>query len=172
MVGNGFKFLWSGSSKAVNGVGVIVANWLVGKIVEVERYSDRVMKVNIVIGDVVWEVVSCYCPQVGTSVNEKEEFYELMDKVVTSDNVLVGGDFNGHVGSDMGGFGEVHGGFGIGQINDGEIRLLDWAVGKGLRLMNTCFQKRKSWLVTFRSGETETMIDYIMVITSTEIVSK
>ena len=172
MVGNGFKFLWSGSSKAVNGVGVIVANWLVGKIVEVERYSDRVMKVNIVIGDVVWEVVSCYCPQVGTSVNEKEEFYELMDKVVTSDNVLVGGDFNGHVGSDMGGFGEVHGGFGIGQINDGGIRLLDWAVGKGLRLMNTCFQKRKSWLVTFRSGETETMIDYIMVITSTEIVSK
>ena len=60
MIGNGFKFLWSGSSKAVNGVGVIVANWLIGKIVEVERYSDRVMKVNIFIGDVVWEVVSCY----------------------------------------------------------------------------------------------------------------
>ena len=46
MIGNGFKFLWSWSSKAVNGVGVIVANWLNGKIVEVERYSDRVMKVN------------------------------------------------------------------------------------------------------------------------------
>ena len=26
MIGNGFKFLWSGSSKAVNGVGVTVAN--------------------------------------------------------------------------------------------------------------------------------------------------
>ena len=83
------------------------------------------MKVNIVIGDAVWEVVSCYCPQAGRSVNEKEDFYELMDKFVTSDNVLVDGDFNGHVGSDMGGFGEVHGGFGIGQINDGGIRLLD-----------------------------------------------
>ena len=54
------------------------------------------------------------------------------------------------------------GGFGIGQINGG-IRLLDWAVGRGLRLMNTCFQKRKIRLVTFRSGETETMIDYILV---------
>ena len=63
----------------------------------------------------------------------------------------------------MGGFGEVHGGFGIGQINEGGIRLLDWAVGKGLRLMNTYFQKRKIRLVTFRSGETETMIDYILV---------
>ena len=85
-----------------------------------------------------------------------------MDKVVASDNVLVGSDFNGHVGSDMGGLGEVYGGLGIGQVNDGGIRLLDWAVGKGLHLMNS-FQKRKSRLVTFRSGETETMIDYILV---------
>ena len=37
---------------------VIVANWLIGKVVGIERYSDRVIKVNIVIGDVVWEVLS------------------------------------------------------------------------------------------------------------------
>ena len=55
-----------------------------------------------------------------------------MDKAVTSEKVLVGGVFNGHVGSDMDGFGEVHGRFGIRQINDGGIRLLDWAVGKRL----------------------------------------
>ena len=56
-------------------MGVIVANWSIGKVVGVERYNDRVMKVSIVIGDVVWEVVSCYCPQAGRSVvNEKEEF--------------------------------------------------------------------------------------------------
>ena len=48
---------------------------------------------------------------VGRSLNEKEEFYELMDKIVTSDNALVGGDFNGYVGNDMGSFGEVHGSF-------------------------------------------------------------
>ena len=40
---------------------------------------------------------------------------------------------------------------------------MDWAVGKGLYLMNTDFQKRKNQLITFRSGETETMIDYILV---------
>ena len=79
-----------------------------------------------------------------------------MDKVVTNEKLLVGGDFNGHVGGDMGSFGEVHGGFGIGQINDGGIRLLDWADGKGLRLMNTCFQ-------ILVSGETEAMIDCILV---------
>ena len=163
MIGNGFKFLWIGGCKAENGVGVIVANWLLGKVVGVERYNDRVMKANIIIGNIVWEIVTCYCPQAGRSVNEKEEFYELMNKVVTSEKVLVGGDFNGDVGSYMDGFGEVHKGFGIAQINDGGIRLLDWAVGKELHLMNTCFQERKSQLVAFRSGETETMIDYILV---------
>ena len=39
--------------------------------------------------------------------------------------MLVGGDFNDHIGSDVGDFGEVHGGFGIGQRNDGGIRNLD-----------------------------------------------
>ena len=77
--------------------------------------------------------------------------------------MLVRGDFNGHVGSDMGGFGEVYDGFGIWEINDGGIRLLDWEVGKCLCLMSTCFQNRKSQLITFTLGETETMIDCILV---------
>ena len=91
------------------------------------------------------EVVSFCCPLVGRSVNEKEEFYELMDKVVTSKKLLVGGNGNGHVGSDIGG--EVHGGFRTGQIYQGGIRLLNWVC----------------WLIRFRSDETETMIDYILV---------
>ena len=85
MTENSFKFLWIGDWKAENGVGVMVANWLIGKIVGVERFNDRVMKVNIVIGYVVWEIISCYCPQAGRSVSEKVEFHELMEKVVTSE---------------------------------------------------------------------------------------
>ena len=41
MIENGFKFLWSGGCKAENGVGVIVANWLIGKVVGVERFSEK-----------------------------------------------------------------------------------------------------------------------------------
>ena len=115
---NDFKFLWSGCCKADNGAGVIVANWLIRKVVGSQRFNDRVMRISIVIGDVVWEVVSCYCRQASRSINEKEKFFELMHKVMTSEKVLVGGNFNSHVGSDMGGFGEVRGGLGIGKIND------------------------------------------------------
>ena len=91
MIGNGFKFICSGGCKVKKCVGVIVSNWLIGKIVWVEKFNDRVIKINIIIWDVVWEVVSCYCPQADRSVNEKEEFYELMDKIMTSEKVLVGG---------------------------------------------------------------------------------
>ena len=56
-------------SKAENGAGFIVANWLIGNVVGVEKFNDRVMKVNLIIQDVVWEVVSCYCPQAGNSVD-------------------------------------------------------------------------------------------------------
>ena len=34
-----------------------------------------------------------------------------MDKIETNEKVLIGGDFNGHAGSTMGGSEEVHGGF-------------------------------------------------------------
>ena len=60
MIGNGFKILWRGGCKTENGVVVIVANWLIGKVVGVEGNNDRLMKVNFVIGIVVREVVSCY----------------------------------------------------------------------------------------------------------------
>lgn len=49
MIGSIYKLLWSGGSKPENGVGVIVANWLVEKIVEIETPSGRIMK------------ASCYC---------------------------------------------------------------------------------------------------------------
>ena len=82
---------------------------------------------------------------------------------MTSQKVLVGGDFNGHVGSDTAGFEKVQGGLGIGQINEEGWDCWIGQLVKGLRLMNTCFQKRKSGLITFRSGYSETMINYIIV---------
>ena len=106
--------------------------------------------------------ISCYGPQTGRSVNEKEEFYELMDKSVTSEKVLVGGNFNGHDGSVwvvLETFIRVW----VRKIDNSGMRLLDWAVCKGLGFMNSCFQKKKSRLITFRLSETETMIKYIIV---------
>ena len=59
-------------------MGVIVAKWLISKAAGVEKFNGRVVKVNIVIGDVVWPTVSCCCLQAGRSVNETGDFYKLM----------------------------------------------------------------------------------------------
>ena len=36
MIGNSFEFLWRGVCKAENSVGVIFANWLIGKFESLE----------------------------------------------------------------------------------------------------------------------------------------
>ena len=63
------NFLGVLGCKAENCVIIIGTNCLIGKFVGVERFYDRVMKVNIVNGDVVWQVVSCYCSWACRSVN-------------------------------------------------------------------------------------------------------
>lgn len=80
---------------AENGIIVIVGNWLVEKLVETERSNEEIMKVKVFIKDGVWEVISWYCQQISTV--EKQELYELRDRIVTKDKVIIGGHFNGHV---------------------------------------------------------------------------
>jgi len=57
----------------------------------------------------------------------------------------------------------VHGGFGWGQRNrDGE-RMLDLADSCDLVVGNTFFKKDAEKLITYKSGDRATMIDYMLV---------
>ena len=74
------------------------------------------------------------------------------------------GDWNGHVGSTGSGYKEVHGGYGYGKPDpdsEGE-RILEYALAYDLFLGNTCFKKRDSHLITYRSGNTATKIDFML----------
>ena len=75
--------LWSGGSKTENGVDLIVNNWVVEKVVEVERTSKDLMKVKNIIRFEDWEVVCCYCPQIGSQKWESRN--SVMDIVVTNE---------------------------------------------------------------------------------------
>ena len=50
IIGNGFKFLWSGGCKVENSLGCLVANWLIRKVVGVERFNDRVIRSVLLLG--------------------------------------------------------------------------------------------------------------------------
>ena len=86
-----------------------------------------------------------------------------MNKVETSEKMLARGDFDDLVGSDMGGFGEVLEGLKIQQISGRGMRLLDWAAGNGLHLLNTCFLKGKIGLQYLDQVKLKQSLIYLLV---------
>nr|XP_016480472.1 PREDICTED: craniofacial development protein 2-like [Nicotiana tabacum] len=73
------------------------------------------------------------------------------------------GDFNGHIGSTAGGYGELHGGFNFGERNGGGTSLLDFAKAFELVIVNFSFPKREEHLVTFQNTVAKTQIDYLLL---------
>ena len=65
----------------------------------------------------------------------------VLASVPDDEMLLVGGDFNGHVGEHSPGFEGIHGGFGYGTQNPDGVRLLDFCVANNLAVTNTFFQK-------------------------------
>ena len=51
-------------------------------LVRAGRRSDRIMSVKLAVGDLALNVICAYAPQVGCSVEEKDEFWQQMDEEV------------------------------------------------------------------------------------------
>ena len=60
-----YKFLWQGCPKGIHGVGVLVSEEFVDKVVEVKRMSEHLIMVELVIGKCLMNVTSGYVQQVG-----------------------------------------------------------------------------------------------------------
>ncbi|KAG5591784.1 hypothetical protein H5410_042298, partial [Solanum commersonii] len=154
-------------SKDRNGVGILVDGDLREQVVEVRRINDRLTMVKLVIEGCSLSVISAYAPQVGLDEEAKKVFYEDLDEVVrgipNTERIVIGGDFNGHIGATSNGFDHVHGGFGFGERNGGGTSLLDFAKAFELVIANSCFSKKENHLVTFRSSVAKTQIDYFLL---------
>ncbi|GJV39828.1 cytochrome P450 98A2-like protein [Tanacetum coccineum] len=108
---NGYKLWYSGSHTARNGVGVILRACLKDKVVHVNRCSDRIISLTLVIEGETVNVISAYAPQVGLSEEEKKAFWDSLDEVVrespTDQRLILGGDLNGHIGATTEGYSGV-----------------------------------------------------------------
>src|SRR6478735_648249 len=103
-----YKFVWVGNRKGEAGVGVLVAERWLEKMIEVKRVSDRIIVVRLLLGKSILNLISVYAPQVGRSNLEKEEFWTTLTMIVSSvkgdEEIFLGGDMNGHVGREVEGF--------------------------------------------------------------------
>ncbi|KAK3565745.1 hypothetical protein QTP86_015006 [Hemibagrus guttatus] len=105
------------------------------------------MSLKLEIEGVMLNVVSGYAPQVRCELEEKERFWseldEVMESIPTGERVVIGADFNGHVGE---------GKFGVKERNLEGQMVVDFAKRMDMAVVNTYFQKREEHRVTYKSG--------------------
>jgi hypothetical protein len=124
-----------------------------------------IILVKLLVGDLVFNVISAYAPQIGLNESVKMQFWKELDALVSSVPIsekLFIGDLNGHVGSIRVGFDGVHGGFRYESRNQEGEGNLNFALAYDLIVVNTLFRKRVSHLVTFSSGQHCSQIDFIL----------
>ena len=165
--GNRFKFFYQGCVDGVHGVGILISERLVEQVAKVCRISERLMYVKLCFGGRIVNLVSAYAPQVGRSSKEKEDFWNLaltsLMSIPQNEMIILGGDLNGHVGKSPAGYEGIHGGFGYGSRNVEGEHVLEFCDALQLVLCNTFFKKEDNKVITYSSGGTASVIDYIAV---------
>ena len=162
-----YKLWYKGNPEGTNGVGILMKHEMADNVIDVTRHSDRLISIKAVFGDSIWHFFSLYAPQVGRPPIEKEEFWEMVEEEIgrlnPSDGLVIGGDVNAHVGTDIEGYEEVLGLYGFGERNPEGVTVLDICKNQGLRVLNSYFKKGREKKITFKSGGAETEIDLIMM---------
>ena len=165
-IGDGCKIFYHGEDGRRNGVGVILKGDYIGRVLEVKRVSDRMMYMKLDIEGVMMTVISAYAPQVGGLREEKDKFWTDLDEVVKSipkeERLMIGADFNGHVGEGNRGDDNVMGRYGDKARNSEGQMLVDFATIMEMAVVNTYFKKSEEHRVTYKSVGRSTQVDYII----------
>ena len=140
--------MYTGIHRNRNGVGIVISREFIDNVVEVCRKRDRIILIRLVVGTDIINFISVYAPQIGLDDSIKRQFWEDLDGVVqgisNGEKIFIGGDLNEHVGISMDGFESIHGGYGIGEINEIGEKILDFGLSYDLNLANTWFRNRVS----------------------------
>ena len=92
-----YKFVWSGDISGFGGVGILVAEKWIKKIISVDRTSSQQI-LRLLMGRKILYIISSYALDSGSSEFKKDNFLNLLSSisVVPSEEILlVCGDLNG-----------------------------------------------------------------------------
>ncbi|XP_047256103.1 craniofacial development protein 2-like [Capsicum annuum] len=156
-----------GSVRNRNGVGILVDDELMKQVVEVKRVNNRMMSIKLVIEGSSWNIINAYAPHVGLDDEEKKKFWEDLDEMVRSvpsnEKLFIGRDFNGHIGSSLKGYDDMHERHRFGVRNVEGVTFLDFGRAFGLVVVNSNFPMKEVHLVTFCSSVVKTQIDLLLL---------
>ena len=142
-----YRLLHSGEEDGKYGVGFLVSECLAPYVEQVNNVNERIICIDMKL-DVGVSLMQVYAPQQGRPVIEKEQFYRLvqeaMDLMKYQSNIILCGDWNGHVGQGREGYERNIGAHSIGERNVEGQRLLDFVAANNIAVMNTYYQHRES----------------------------
>jgi len=99
----------------------------VDSVVNVERHSERVVILKMVLDNGLLNVLTVCAPHSGKLEEENDsvwkELFHLVSCIPQSEIVMLAGDMNGHFGSSNIGYDGMHGGYGYGAQNADGFRI-------------------------------------------------
>ena len=115
--------------------------------------------VKLTVGQRAVTFLSVYAPQIGLSDEDKDLFFDQLRAVTAriskSEFLIPCGDWNGYVSRGAMGYGRP-------EPDVEDEMIIEYALTFDLLMGNTCFKKRDSHLITYKSGNAATQIDYIL----------
>ena len=170
----GYTFFWKGKENEETnhaGVGFAISNHLMKQFhIEPIGISDRLMYFHLQLNrNHRITFISAYAPTLPSSDQSKLEFYaaleSILQKIPSSDKVILMGDFNARVGSNSQLWEGALGTHGIGKVNDNGLLLLELCVKHNLSISNTFFQQKDKYKTTWMHPRSKCwhMIDFVIV---------
>ena len=83
-IGGGCKIFYNRADERKNGIGIALREELDESVLEVKRVSDRLMAMKLEVKESILTIVSAYAPQVNNSMEEKNDFWEDLDRLIES----------------------------------------------------------------------------------------
>ena len=83
-----YKLYWCGCQQGLGGVGILLAEKWIDKVLRVERFTERVMLLRLIIDGVIFSFFSLYAPQAGLPEAEKVRFFDQLQTAFLTVNIL------------------------------------------------------------------------------------
>jgi hypothetical protein len=70
----GFQFWYTGNMSTKNDVVIVLDKSLKDGVVDIKRHRDKIILVKLLVGDLVFNIISAYAPQICLNENVKMQF--------------------------------------------------------------------------------------------------